>query len=32
MFKPRICSWIGLLPLFMLSLPVQAGDAANLLI
>lgn len=24
MFKPRICSWIGLLPLFMLSLPVQA--------
>ncbi len=24
MFKPRICGWIGLLPLFMLSLPVQA--------
>ena len=24
MFKARICGWIGLLPLFMLSLPVQA--------
>ncbi len=24
MFKPVLCSWIGLLPLFMLSLPVQA--------
>ncbi|HAL1398419.1 TPA: DUF2773 domain-containing bactofilin [Escherichia coli] len=24
MFKSRICGWIGLLPLFMLSLPVQA--------
>ncbi len=26
MFKPRICSWIGLLPLFMLSPDESPND------